>query len=193
MSPTPDVNRQPAAIDRQAALRFANTRLERPRETVEPLADPERAGAWLRAEAGWGSGGPLTGTELARLRRLRDAVRSLLVARVHDRPAEADALAAVNDSAARAPRCDRLTPRWQREVRVLTGPGGAAGLDAVCAGLAVAAIDLLSDPAGDLAECAADDCAVIFQRTDPRRRWHSERCGNRVRAARAYERRRRLP
>lgn len=190
MSETPDVNRQPpAAMDRGAALRFANTRLERPRETVELLEDPEHAGAWLRSEAGWESVVPLTEAELVRLRRLRDAVRSLLLARMNGGPPEPRALAVVNESAARAPRCDHLTVRWRRDVRVLAGSDRAGRLDALSAGFAVAAIDLLSDPATELAECAADDCVVIFERTDPRRRWHSERCGNRVRAARAYQRR----
>jgi predicted RNA-binding Zn ribbon-like protein len=54
--------------------------------------------------------------------------------------------------------------------------------------LASEAIELLSS-AADLAECAAEDCVMLFIRTDPRRRWHNDRCGNRIRAARSYARR----
>lgn len=55
--------------------------------------------------------------------------------------------------------------------------------------LAAASIELLTDQDAPLAECAARDCVVFFRRDDPRRRWHSERCANRSRAARSYARR----
>ncbi len=55
---------------------------------------------------------------------------------------------------------------------------------------AEAAAALLAGPAaGKAGECEADDCAMLFLPTHPRRRWCSpSRCGNRARVARYYQR-----
>ena len=53
-----------------------------------------------------------------------------------------------------------------------------------------AAALLTGDEAPLLAECAADSCGRFFLRTHARRQWCSTRCGDRVRAARAYARKR---
>lgn len=62
----------------------------------------------------------------------------------------------------------------------------------LAAELAEAAVDLLTDPAvGRVRRCAAEDCVLLFLPAHPRRRWCSpQRCGNRVRVARHYERHR---
>ncbi|WP_405583965.1 CGNR zinc finger domain-containing protein [Streptomyces sp. NBC_01092] len=61
----------------------------------------------------------------------------------------------------------------------------------LAAGLAQAAAELLADPAvTGIRKCEADDCVMLFLPTNPRRRWCSTaRCGNRMRVARHYQRR----
>jgi predicted RNA-binding Zn ribbon-like protein len=53
-----------------------------------------------------------------------------------------------------------------------------------------AATLLTGDEASMLASCQADGCERVFLRTHARRQWCSNRCGDRVRAARAYARKR---
>ncbi|MET3172454.1 UNVERIFIED_ORG: putative RNA-binding Zn ribbon-like protein [Arthrobacter sp. UYCu721] len=63
----------------------------------------------------------------------------------------------------------------------------------VMAVIADDAASLLSgDQASLLASCEADSCQRFFLRTHARRQWCSTRCGDRVRAARAYSRKRAL-
>jgi predicted RNA-binding Zn ribbon-like protein len=75
-------------------------------------------------------------------------------------------------------------------VRRRTGPLGFR----VAAALADAVAELVADPAvGGIRECAAPDCVMLFLSANPRRTWcSSARCGNRVRVARHYQRRRRV-
>ncbi|MUM31823.1 hypothetical protein FZI93_08310 [Mycobacterium sp. CBMA361] len=50
-------------------------------------------------------------------------------------------------------------------------------------------IELLAGPeAVNLRACHAPHCVLYFVKSHPRREWCSEACGNRVRAARHYER-----
>lgn len=53
-----------------------------------------------------------------------------------------------------------------------------------------AATLLTGDEASMLASCESDGCQSFFLRTHARRQWCSNRCGDRVRAARAYARKR---
>ncbi|WP_206191292.1 CGNR zinc finger domain-containing protein, partial [Streptomyces niveiscabiei] len=64
-----------------------------------------------------------------------------------------------------------------------TGNPAAAALSL----LAEDTLDLLTGPDADqLTQCAAQGCARWFLRSHGARRWCSTKCGNRVRAARAY-------
>ena len=160
-------------LNDEQLLAFANTRLDRPSGLVERLADPDTARRWLRTELGWS--GPF---DYEAVVRLRDAVRSLLAARIAGRPPGQHDRRVLNDSA--LPRVAELTARWELAQRPVGG-------DQLCGRVAEAAMSLLSGDA-DLAECAAPDCVMYFARTDPRQQWHAIRCGNRVRAARRYAR-----
>ena len=58
------------------------------------------------------------------------------------------------------------------------------------AAAARAAIDFLTGPrAGKLSLCPAPGCIQFLRRDSTRREWCGTACGNRVRAARNYERR----
>ena len=197
--------------DWSRVLALVNSRLERPAETEEFLPDATAAARWLAeqftesAEAGAHgdrSGGSssrtaarptaasLTDDDYEAMLRLREALRKLMLDRITAREPDRTSLEVLNRVAARVVRTDRLTSHWSREC-VYAAPAGSAHAPASrLAILATEAIGMLSDPHAVLAECAAEDCVVLFERLDPRRRWHSDRCGNRIRAARSYARNR---
>jgi predicted RNA-binding Zn ribbon-like protein len=174
-------------LDPHTVLGFVNTRRDRPSGRVETLRDPAATTTWLADELGYAQPGPLSEAEHERIRAFRDSAQGLLRARLADGPPAPDDLLLLNRSSAAAPRSNQLHENWQTSSR-FTGSGSADphDLNELLAALASATISLAADPSGDLAECGADDCVVLFLRTDPRQRWHSERCGNRMRAARSY-------
>lgn len=181
--------------DGDQVLAFVNTRLDRPSGLVDVLADPGGAARWLAAQLDFAPPSTaLSPEEHRELLAFRNAARRLVQARSSGRAAPAGELAIVNRASADAPRADRLSADWKRTATFAasgsTRPGNLSELQAA---LANATIELVADATIDLAECAADDCVVLFVRRDPRRRWHSDRCGNRMRAARSYARRRGPP
>ncbi|GAB0105752.1 hypothetical protein JMUB6875_47330 [Nocardia sp. JMUB6875] len=92
------------------------------------------------------------------------------------------------DAQAAAPairRLDWIGGELAETVARLGDPGAR-----LAAHLADAATTLLTDPAvGRIRQCGAQDCVMLFLPAHPRRQWCSpERCGNRVRVARYYQR-----
>jgi predicted RNA-binding Zn ribbon-like protein len=149
--------------------------------------------AWLDAVGLDRAGKPATADELSQARRLRDAVRRLAAELTADTRGDdraeavtvAEAVDQVNAAVAALPRpC--LTLRDGR-----LGRGTATAASPVTAGLARVAeqaIDLLSGPDADrLRACYAPGCVLYFVAAHTRRAWCSVACGNRVRAARHYE------
>lgn len=174
-------------FDSQAALAFVNTRKDRPVGLIESLGDPAAASAWLQQELGYAQTHPLGKAEHARLLALRDSAQRLLRARLTGNAPAPDDLLLLNQTSAAAPRCDQLDEEWRTSLRFGgSGSTNPRDLAELLAALASATISLAADSSANLAECGADDCVVLFLRTDPRQRWHSERCGNRMRAARSY-------
>jgi predicted RNA-binding Zn ribbon-like protein len=149
---------------------------------------------WLDAVGVDRAGTHATEGELATARALRDAVR-LLAAHVtgDDRPgaaaATADIAAAldqVNVTAAELP-----APRLAlRDGRLELGPpGGPSPVSTGLTQVAEQAVALLGgQDAVRLRACYAPGCVLYFVKTHPRREWCSVACGNRVRAARHYQR-----
>ncbi|SHG20856.1 CGNR zinc finger domain-containing protein [Streptoalloteichus hindustanus] len=132
----------------------------------------------------------LTEADLVSVRAIRQhAANALDHARRGARPAEAD-LQALNKAQRAAPAILALS--WNGSTtaasRARTGPVGAR----LVAALAEAAAELLSDPSVTrIRQCEAEDCVLLFLPAHPRRRWCSaDRCGNRVRVARHYQRHR---
>lgn len=178
----------------ELALAFANTRLERPSGLVDTLIDPADARRWLADHFDFAVASPahrLRPGDHRQLLELRDAVRRILLAHIAREPVPARERNLVNRASAAAPRHVELSRDGQRARRFsATGHREPRSIHELYAELADATIDLLTDPPADVAQCAASDCVVLFLRTDPRRRWHSQRCGNRMRAASSYARRR---
>jgi predicted RNA-binding Zn ribbon-like protein len=149
--------------------------------------------AWLDAVGVDRGSEKATAAELAMARSLRDAVRRLAAQVTEDdrgaaRSATGDVDTAVrdlNDVVTHLP-----VPRIVLTDGVLRQSSSRDG-SAVTAGLARVAeesIALLGGPEADkLRACNAPGCVLYFVKTHPRREWCSVTCGNRVRAARHYE------
>jgi predicted RNA-binding Zn ribbon-like protein len=128
----------------------------------------------------------LNGRQHGRLLGLREALRALFEAYgAQGRPAAED-LATLNTALAAAPSTPRLA--WSAD-----GPHRADAPDT--GNPAAAALSLLAEDATDLltggeadqlTACAARGCTRWFLRSHAARRWCTTKCGNRVRAARAY-------
>jgi predicted RNA-binding Zn ribbon-like protein len=150
--------------------------------------------AWLDA-VGIERSGELAGADEWELAlRLRDSIRRLAAEVTEDgrdtaRSATTDVATAVrdlNDVVAHlpVPQIRVAEGGVLRETVSTNGSVVAAGL----AGVAQESIALLGGPeAGKIRACYAPGCVLYFMKTHPRREWCSVACGNRVRAARHYE------
>jgi predicted RNA-binding Zn ribbon-like protein len=129
---------------------------------------------------------------LAEARRLRMALYIMFSALPQARPVPPDALAALNDALARAPRRTGLDQAGARLVWVWKDEVDA--LDQVLWPVAWSAADLLTAPElGRVRECGGEGCSWLFLDTSRSgtRRWCSmEDCGNRAKARRHYATRR---
>ncbi len=151
----------------------------------DELSDPPALQAWLE-EHGLPCDGVPASADLHAARRLREAMRSLLVENAALSAGE-EAAATLSDAADRA----RLAVRFD--------PGGGARLEPVAAGTAGALGRLVAIAAAAMADgtwsrlkaCHADDCRWAFydHARNRSRRWCSMAvCGNRTKA-RSYRHR----
>jgi predicted RNA-binding Zn ribbon-like protein len=160
----------------------------------DELRTPADVDEWLDAAGLDRAGAHATMSELARARALRDAVRRLAAhvtgdSRQAAASAAADVAAAldqVNSVVAELP-APMLTLRDGR--LELGAPGGPSPVMTGLARVAEQAAALLGGAdAARLRACYAPGCVLYFIKTHPRREWCSVACGNRVRAARHYQR-----
>ncbi|AKN73357.1 hypothetical protein QR97_29595 [Streptomyces sp. PBH53] len=172
--------------DRYASLALVNTRFTVSHGRVDLLDGAEAAHLWLVRHGLLPDRVTLNGRQSGRLLALREALRTLFRARADGTRPPADALDTFNATLAAAPATPRLA--WTAD-----GPHRADVPDsgnpaaAALSQLAEDAADLLTGAdAAQLTECAAQGCARWFLRSHGARRWCTTKCGNRVRAARAY-------
>jgi predicted RNA-binding Zn ribbon-like protein len=160
----------------------------------DDLRAPADVDEWLDGVGIERAGAHATRGELARARALRDAVRRLAAYVTRDgRPAAASAMTdvaaaldQVNSAAAELP-APLLALRDGR--LELGAPGGPSPVTTGLARAAEQAAGLLGgEDAARLRVCYAPGCVLYFIKTHPRREWCSVACGNRVRAARHYQR-----
>ncbi|MEV0255057.1 CGNR zinc finger domain-containing protein [Streptomyces sp. NPDC050732] len=172
------------------ALALANSAVALPGgHTFDFLGTPAQAEQWLARRDLAPVGAGLAEVCATQLRSLREQIRSLLASRVAEQPALPAAVAAVNDAMTRVPTASLLV--WDER----SGPYRAtphpttAIVEHALAVVAADAADLLTSPdAARLTACASPPCNRFLIRHG-RRQWCSTRCGDRVRAARAYARR----
>ncbi|MBF6098579.1 CGNR zinc finger domain-containing protein [Nocardia cyriacigeorgica] len=155
------------------------------------LTTPEQLAAWLRQQNHRLPEPPpeqLSADDVDAVRQVRDHIAAICAALLHNRRPPAAALRGLDTAQSAAPAIRHL--HWNGTALATTthrtGPPGAR----LAAALAESAVDLLTDPAiARLKQCEADDCVLLFLPAHPRRRWCSpQRCGNRIRVARYYDR-----
>lgn len=128
-------------------------------------------------------------THLAMARDLRDSIRQLAQAAAQDSRPDSAPLDALNRGARTAPRWQEL--RWANQPHAKLR-SNADPLTAALSEIAEAAVELFAGPQHtDVRTCGAPGCVLYFLKNHPRREWCSPGCGNRVRAARHYQRTRR--
>lgn len=122
-----------------------------------------------------------------RLRDLRVAVRAVLCAASTGSQPPEQAVEAVNAALTKVPALTLLA--WDSTTG-FHGHRDHPATRAVEHALSVVAADLVDLVTGEdvelLTRCAAPACGRFLLRTHARRQWCSTRCGDRVRAARAY-------
>ena len=160
--------------------------------TTSDLAD------WLAAISATDRPVRVTREDVARARRLRDALRRIAAVCTDDvRVAAASAvedvdiaIAEINSLVAACPPTPRLALVEGRFVEdtATAGPPVTRALTAV-AGEAIELFTGVGSP--QLRACQAPGCVLYFLQDHPRREWCSTACGNRARAARHYRRHRR--
>jgi predicted RNA-binding Zn ribbon-like protein len=180
--------------DEQLPVRLMNTLwgdTDGSHEDLRTIADLDE---WLDAVGADRAGAHAAESELARARALREALRRLAAYITRDtRQDEAvaitdveAALGEVNESAAEFPAPSLALRDGQLEREARQGP---SPVTTALAQVAVAAIELFGgEDAARLRPCYAPGCVLYFVKTHPRRAWCSVACGNRVRAARHYQR-----
>lgn len=160
----------------------------------DDLRTPADLDEWLAAVGTGRAAAHATETELAQARALRDAVRRLAAFVTRDTRAAAasaltdvaEALEKMNSTAAALPAPLLVLRDGRLE---LSAGGDASPVTTGLARVAEQAAGLLGgDDAARLRACYAPGCVLYFIKAHPRREWCSVACGNRVRAARHYQR-----
>lgn len=160
-------------------LDFVGTlRARRNGEPLEKLASPELLDDWF-LEAGMLDLAPgASEADLSIAVDLREAIYSLVAARIERRPLPAEAVAEVNLQASGLP------------VTVRLGPDGATRTGTAVQGLAALAREAVEIIGGEeaalLRECSRPECTQVYldRSRGHRREWCAMRtCGNRVKAA----------
>ncbi|MET3810849.1 putative RNA-binding Zn ribbon-like protein [Arthrobacter sp. UYEF3] len=173
-------------------LALVNSASELPAgKRYDELSSPEAAAAWLLARDLIARESVLHEHCRGRLAALRADLRDLLTAHTTGDLPTIEAVQAVNRALTRAPGA--LLLRFDPTVGFTRSADHPVTqvVEHVMAVIAEDAASLLSgDQASLLASCEADSCQRFFLRTHARRQWCSTRCGDRVRAARAYSRKR---
>ncbi|MEV5573803.1 CGNR zinc finger domain-containing protein [Spirillospora sp. NPDC052269] len=168
------------------ALDLVNTRTA----VGDLLASPDDLRKWCALQAGRLPDEVVAdAAALAAVQVVREhTARALERLRHGERPDDED-LKALNDAQRAAPAISELV--WDGSTLITERRRSGPSETHLAAHLAEAAAELLTDPAiTKVRECEADDCVMLFLPAHPRRRWCSPaRCGNRVRVARHYQRR----
>ncbi|MFJ6796880.1 CGNR zinc finger domain-containing protein [Streptomyces sp. NPDC091268] len=169
-----------------ASLALVNTAFALPGGPYDGLPDGTAAHEWLRERGLIAARARVDEDGLARVRRLRDTLRVIFSAQSEGERPPADALRQLNCALAAAPGVRELT--WTDAGPELSFHHQAGeAVDVALAMLAEEGAELLTGADGaKLSACGARGCTRLFIRAHASRRWCSDRCGNRVRAARHY-------
>ena len=178
--------------DTHVSLALADSAVSLPGgQSVDEIADPAAATRWLVEHDLVPAETVLLEYCQQRLTGLRWQLREVFSATVEGRAPEAGAVDALNSALRQVPSAEMLeyTPGlgFHRE----TAHPLTQLVEHALARISDDAAALLTGEDAKLLDaCQAPSCDRFFVRTHARRRWCSTRCGDRVRAARAYEKKR---
>ncbi|MGW0826832.1 ABATE domain-containing protein [Streptomyces sp. NPDC002845] len=181
--------------DRHRSLDFADTAATLPAgQSYDLLAAPESAMYWLAAHDLTTPDVQLYEACARRMRTLRGHIRTLFASRVDGGTPPRESLQAVNEALTAVPTAPLLAWDGAQGLRRVHAHPTDQAVNHALATLAADAADLLTGPDVDLlAACGSAPCDRFLLRTHGRRHWCCTRCGDRVRAARAYARRHGTP
>lgn len=157
----------------------------------DALTTPEETTAWLITRGLVGEGAILQSYCQSRLIGLRGDLRKAFAARISGSAVDPRALDGINAALVAAPNTSLLHyAPGEGFFRSLEHPATRLIEHAMSVIAEDAAALLAGDEAHLLAQCEADTCSRFLLKTHGRRQWCSTRCGDRVRAARSYARKR---
>lgn len=157
----------------------------------DEMSTPRAATAWLMTRDLVGPEAVLHEQCHGRLVALRSDLRELFTAHITGDVPSTSSVHALNSALTCVPGALLLRFDPQAGFSRRADHPVTQVVEHVMALIADDAASLLSgEQASQLASCEADSCRRFFVRTHARRQWCSTRCGDRVRAARAYSRRR---
>ncbi|WP_330239365.1 CGNR zinc finger domain-containing protein [Streptomyces sp. NBC_00525] len=165
-------------VSGSAALDFVGTVRSRRENPLDQLVTPTDLSDWTAASGMLESPAPATRADLTSALRLREAIYRLMLASTGGLPLPAEDCAVLNRATNRIPVRQELRPDG---TVVRSGTIGS-----VLATLARDAVELLTQPSGQVKECAAPSCTRLYVDRSRRstRRWcDMTRCGNRAKAA----------
>lgn len=160
----------------------------------DDFAAPADLDEWLNAVGVELAGETAKPTDLDQALRLRDATRRLAAHVTADtRLAAASRMERIDYAITTLNDAVRFTPHprldWCDDTLSIAADTPGARVRSGLAVVALATMQLLGgSDAATVRACNAPGCVLYFVRTHPRREWCSVACGNRVRAARHYER-----
>ncbi len=151
------------------------------------LSTPERATDWMRQRHLVAADIELYEFCKNLLGEFRQSVRDVLGAATAGAQPDTKAVAAINRAMAQIPSVRLLAWDASAGFHGQQKYAQTQALEHALSAIAADVVDLLTgDDAATLAQCAAPSCGRFMLRTHARRQWCSTRCGDRVRAARAY-------
>jgi predicted RNA-binding Zn ribbon-like protein len=168
------------------ALDFVGTlRARRNAEPQEKFTSPESVDSWFLESGVVDGGTSCQPADVTHAVALREAIYTLVAARLADEPYAEDAITVVNRAARKPPAIPQLTP---------TGSRTEATPEQAMSTVAREAIDILGGTRAQLLkECARPECTQVYldNSRGVRREWCAmETCGNKMKAA-AYRARKR--
>lgn len=187
----------PAApgAEEHVSLALVNSAVQLPGDKrADELGSPEQATGWLIDRGLVPADTALLSYCQNQLTGLRRDLRAVFEAQTSGAPPHQAAVDAINRALTRAPSAQLL--RYAPDTgfhRVMEDPVTQLVEHAMAIIAEDAATLLSSERPGLLARCGAAPCDRFLIRTHARRHWCSTRCGDRVRAARAYARKQGKP
>lgn len=176
--------------DECVSLALVNSRASLPGgRWADELDSPSAATQWLIARDLVPKDTALLEYCQNRLAGLRDTARALFSAQVEGVAPSAEILDGLNRALTRVPSAQLVQYDGDRGLHRVAAHPVTRLVEHAMAQIAEDAAALLTgESAGSVAQCAAPSCDRFLLRTHARRHWCSTRCGDRVRAARAYAR-----